>query len=471
MTSSNGHMPKPGMYAEMLLPHDIEAEEAVIGSILIDGDCVSQVSAILRPQDFYRERNTICFEAALTLHEAAVPVDQITLARELQKRQKLENAGGMAYLSHLVSVTPTSTHVEWYARQVIDAASKRNLIDTANRICALGYSETTTAQDAIGQSQNLLLDLDRQVNPRSWVWIHEVYDDLLQQQADVLNPESAGQPPILTGYYDLDELLGGIYAPNSVVIGARPGTGKSALAMNIATHAARDGHSVGVFSLEMSRHELASRLLARDADVEAMRLRNGLYTEAEEQRIIASIGDLSELRICIDDTPHQTIRQIAATARQIKREASLDLLIIDYLQLIQGTSAGAHRNSENRVQEISEISRRIKTLAQELQVPIITCSQLNRAVESRPDHRPRLADLRDSGAIEQDADTVMFIYRQAAYYSEEEWEDAFPDLPYPRDEAEIIVAKHRIGYTGSVNLRFQGRTISFENHAYERRLV
>ena len=263
----------------------------------------------------------------------------------------------------------------------------------------------------------------------------------------------------MTSFSDLDELLGGLQRSDMLILGARPGLGKSTLALNVSLNAARNGAVAGVFSLEMSREQLALRILASDAGVDAHRLRLSLYTETEEQRIIDSVGQLSELPVYIDDTPFQGMVEMQSKARRLSMEQGLDLLVVDYLQLIQGSSR--NRGGENRVQEISEISRSIKGMARDLNIPIITCSQLSRVVEGRPGHRPQLSDLRDSGSIEQDADVVAFIYREDVYYTEDEWSQHFPGRQYPRNIAEIIVAKHRHGPTGSVKLKFEDNLVRF----------
>ncbi|MEK7879855.1 MAG: DnaB-like helicase C-terminal domain-containing protein, partial [candidate division NC10 bacterium] len=263
--------------------------------------------------------------------------------------------------------------------------------------------------------------------------------------------------PVMAGYGDLDELLGGLQPSDLIILGARPALGKSTLALNVSLNAAKDGATVGIFSLEMSREQLGLRILSSDAEVDSHRLRLGLYTEAEEQRIINSIGQLSELPVYIDDSPFQGMVEMRSKARRLSLEHGLDLLVVDYLQLIQGRGRG-----DNRVQEISEISRSLKGMARDLQVPLITCSQMSRVVENRPGHRPQLSDLRDSGSIEQDSDVVLFIHREDVYYTEEEWEQHSPGRPYPKNIAEIIVAKHRNGPTGSVKLYFRDNLVRFD---------
>ena len=448
------------MYAEQLLPHDIAAEEAVIGSLLIDSDSFLDISHLIRPDDFYRDRNRLCFGACAELFRRGEAIDQVTVARELHRTDQLENAGGMAYLSHLVSTTPTSTHAEHYAQVVYNTSTMRRLIDAASNISAIGYRDSDDVETTLRQAEDVLFSVRTQRSERGFIPLRQIYDQFLEDRASIVDPID-DTAPVLTGYNDLDELLGGMQRSDLLILGARPGLGKSALAVNVSINAARQGSSVGIFSLEMSREQLALRILSGDAEVDAHRVRLGLYTEAEEQRIIDSIGNLSELPVFIDDTPFQGISEMRSKTRRLSLGPDgLDLLIVDYLQLIQGQAHA--RGGENRVQEISEISRSLKGMARDLRIPIITCSQLSRVVEGRPGHRPLLSDLRDSGSIEQDADIVMFIYREDVYYTEEEWDQHFPDRPYPRNIAEIIVAKHRHGPTGGVKLRFRNNLVRFD---------
>ena len=450
------------MYAEQLLPHDVEAEEAVIGSLLIDGDSFLRVSSALKPEDFYRERNRLCYNACVSLFRRSEAIDQVTLARELARTEQLGAVGGMAYLSHLVSITPTSVHAEHYAYLVFRTSTMRNLIDAASRISAMGYEDTDDLEGTMRRAEDTLFQVRTGQVQRGFVSLRQVYDQYLEEQASIAEPGSIGGVPVPTGFNDLEELLGGMQRSDMLILGARPGLGKSALAINVCINAARNGATAGIFSLEMSQDQLAMRILASEAGIDAHRLRLGLYTEAEDQRRIDAIGNLSDLPVYIDDTPFQSVTEMRSKARRLSLEHGLDLLVVDYLQLIQGQNRGM-RGGENRVQEISEISRSIKGMARELHVPIIACSQLSRLVEGRPGHRPMLSDLRDSGSIEQDADIVMFIYREDVYYTEEEWDQHFPGRPYPRGIAEIILSKHRHGPTGSVKLYFRDNLVRFES--------
>ena len=447
-------------YAEKLLPHDVEAEEAVLGSILIDGECLTRLAPLLKQGDFYRERNQLCFDAALSLFQRDQAVDQITLAGELSRTEKLDLVGGMAYLSHLVSITPTSVHAEDYAQVISRTSSMRRLIDAGNRIVNLGYTDTEDIEATMRQAEDALFTVRGAGQSRGFVPLKEIYDQYLQEQASAAaDPEFSGMP-IMSGFPDLDECLGGMQRADLVILGARPSMGKSSLAVNMAVNAAKSGQTCGVFSLEMTREQLAMRILASEAEIDSHRLRLGLYTHLEEARIIDSIGRLSDLPMFIDDTPYQGMVEMRGKARRLALERGLDLLVVDYLQLVQGKQRWGQ---SNRVQEITEISRELKGLAGDLKVALIACSQLNRMVENRPNNRPRLSDLRDSGSIEQDADVVMFIHREDVYTTEEDWTQMHPGQEYPRNIAEIIVAKHRKGPTGSVQLQFIDNLVRFES--------
>ena len=448
------------MYAEKLLPHDLEAEEAVVGSVLIDGDCFPRVAPHIKAADFYRERNQLCFAACEALFQRDEVIDQVTLARELSRSSQLETVGGMAYLSHLISVTPTSAHSEHYANVVARTATMRKLIDAASRISAMGYQDTDDVDATLRQAEDALFTVRGTDTQRGFVPLRQIYDQYLEDRAAIADPIAENTGPVMVGYSDLDELLGGIQRSDLVILGARPSLGKSTLALNICLNAAKNGATAGVFSLEMSREQLALRILSSEAEVDSHRLRLGLYTEAEEQRIIDAIGQLSDLPVYIDDTPFQSMIEMRSKARRLSLEHGLDLLVVDYLQLIQGRGRG-----DNRVQEISEISRSLKVLARDLNIALLTCSQLSRGVEQRPGHRPLLSDLRDSGSIEQDADVVMFLHREDVYYSEDEWDQQFPGRPYPRNIADLIVAKHRNGPTGNLQLFFRDNWVRFDSYS------
>ena len=450
------------LYAERLLPHNPEAEEAVIGSLLIDGECFSRVAPVLQPGDFYRERNQLCFAAAMALSQRDQAIDQLTLAGELARTEKLDEVGGMAYLSHLVSITPTSAHSEEYAEIVSRTSTMRKLIDAAAQISALGYNDTDDVEGTLRQAEDALFAIRGAGQARGFIPLRQIYDEYLQGRAGAVEALTDTAGPVMSGYTDLDELLGGVQRSDMVILGARPSLGKSTLALNICLNAARNGSSAGIFSLEMSREQLAMRILSSEAEVDSHRLRLDLTTFAEQQRIIDSIGQLSDLPVYIDDTPYQSMVEMRSKARRLSLEQGLDLLVVDYLQLVQGQGRGY---AGNRVQEISEISRSLKAMARDLNIALVACSQLSRLVENRPSHRPLLSDLRDSGSIEQDADVVMFIHREDLYTTEEEWEQQRPGQPYPRNIADIIVAKHRNGPTGSIQLEFRDNLVRFDSFA------
>ena len=446
------------MYEERLQPHDIEAEEAVVGSLLIDGESILKVIPLIKPRDFYRERNAFCFEACMALFERREAINQVTVTSQLNLQNRLEAVGGAAYLSHLISIVPTSLHAEHYANIVSRCATMRRLIGAASEIAVIGYEGTADEEAALSHAENLLFSVRTGQSSREFVSLREVLDQFLEDRAAIAEPLDGTSAPIMTGFDSLDDILGGLQPADLLILAARPSVGKSTLAVNMSLNAAKAGSTIGIFSLEMSREQLAMRILASESGVDSRRLRLGLYTEAEERRIINSVGSLSELSLYIDDTPLQGIIEMRSKARRLHLERKLDMLVVDYIQLIEGSS----RNG-NRVQEISEISRSLKGLARDLNIPVLAVSQLSRAVEMRPSHRPQLSDLRDSGSIEQDADVVMFIYREDIYTTEEEWLQRRPDgQPYPKNIAEVIIAKHRHGPIGTIKLLFRDKLVRFE---------
>lgn len=445
------------MQAERLPPQDIDAEEAVIGSLLIDGDAIFKVATYLRPEDFYREKNQWLYEACFSLYERSEVIDQLTVAHELERQQKLEAVGGPAYLSHLVSIVPTSVHIEHYSQIVHRMSVMRRLIRAGEQIKAIGYEAGPDIDAALGSAEDILFRLRHGQRRRDFVPIREILDRYFE--------ESAFRPfegeIVYTGFPALDEILGGIQRSDMIVLAARPSLGKTSLALGIARNAAvEQGAHVAIFSLEMAHGSLVQRILASESGIDTKRLRLGQQTEAEERRIMEATGILSEAPIFIDDSPILRVVEMRAKARRLHFERGIDLIIVDYLQLMRADGR------EGRVQEIGEISRSLKELARELNVPLIAVSQLSRASEWRASHRPQLSDLRESGSIEQDADVVMFIYRDDIYYTKEEWLKQHPDKEdneYPKGIAELIIAKHRNGPVGTVNLRFRDRTAKFES--------
>ena len=447
------------LYAERLLPHNIEAEEALIGSLLIDGECIARIAPMLRPGDFYRERNQLCYDAALALSNRNQAIDQTTLASELARTEKLEIAGGMAYLSHLVSITPTSVHAEDYAEIVSRTAAMRKLIAAGSRIAELGYSDTDDLDATLRQAEDALYAVRNTTQQRDFQSFRDIFDRYLQEQAMAADLLTMADAPLMTGFSDLDELLGGVQRSDLVILAARPSVGKSTLALNMAMHNAKAGRTCAIFSLEMTADQLAMRALAAETGIDSHRIRLGLYTQSQEELMINAIGELSDLPIYIDDTPYQGMVEIRGKARRLDLDRGVDLIMVDYLQLVQGQHRGG---PVNRVNEITEISRSLKVMAGELNTAVIACSQMSRMVENRPSHRPQLSDLRDSGSIEQDADVVAFIHREDLYTTEEEWSQTHPGQEYPRNIAEIIVAKNRKGPTGSIRLEFRDHLVRFD---------
>ena len=446
---------------EKLPPHNIEAEEAVIGSLLVAPDAILNTAIFLKPEAFYREKNRWLYEACLALYERNEAINQITVAQELSRQGKLEEIGGVAYLSHLVSVLPTSVHVEHYARIVQRLALMRKLIVAAGQIAAIGYEADPDVDIALNQAEDILFRVRRGESPRDFVHIRRVLEQYWEESgaAAVTSEEKGRLPHVNTGFPALDVLLGGMQRSDMIVLAARPSLGKSSLALSIARNAALEqGAQVAIFSLEMSKEQLVQRLLSSEAEVDSKRVRLRQYTQAQEKRVMDVTGRLSGASIYVDDSPVLRVTEMRSKARRLFHERGIDLVIVDYLQLIRGDG-----RPENKVQEISDISRALKALARELDAPLIAVSQLSRAVESRPTHVPMLSDLRESGSIEQDADVVMFIYRDDVYFKKEDWERLNPDKAYPEGIANIIISKHRNGPTGQGVLRFRQDITKFEN--------
>jgi len=450
------------VYGEKLPPHDTDAEEAVIGSLLIDGTAIYKIATFLQQPDFYSERNQWIYGACLSLYQRNEAINQITVAQELDRRGKLEACGGAAYLSHLVSIVPTSLHIEHYAQIVYRLSVMRHLITAADQIAAIGYQADPDVDASLNRAEDILFRLRHGQSPRDFVHIRQVLDKYFET-APVPEGEVYPQEPmpyVLSGFTKLDEFLGGFQHSDLIIIAGRPSLGKTSLALSIARNAAVErGACVALFSLEMAREPLVLRLLSIESEVNSRRVRLGLHTEDEEKRIMDATGILSEAAIYIDDSPQLRVVEMRSKARRLHYERGIDLIITDYLQLMQGDGRG-----ENRVQEISYISRSLKALARELNVPVLAVSQLSRAVEWRASHRPQLFDLRESGSIEQDADVVLFIYRDEVYYTKEEWQREHADEKYP-PPAEIIIAKHRNGPTGAINLQFKPWIAKFDNIA------
>lgn len=456
---------------EKLPPHDIDAEESVIGSLLIDGTAIYKISADLQSTDFYSERNMLIYGTCYNLYTRNEPINQITVAQELAREGRLETCGGAAYLSHLISICPTSLDIDSYAEIVYRLSMMRKLIIAGSQISDIGYQAEPDIDTSLGRAEDLLFSLRLGRQGRDFQHIRQVLDKYFEPQPEQMADDSGlpGHPhTIITGFSGLDDILGGLQRSDLVILAARPSMGKTSLAINIARNAAIQQRAcVAIFSLEMSSEPLVLRLLSAEAGIDFKRIRLGMHlNEAEEKQIMEATGILSEAPVYIDDSPRARIVELRSKARRLHFEQGIDLIIIDHLGLIQGDG-----RYENRVQEISYISRSLKTIARELNVPLIALSQLSRASEFRATHKPQLSDLRDSGSIEQDADVVMFIYRDEYYYtSREEWEREHPDQTYP-PPAELIIAKHRNGPVGEVKLRFKPALAKFENIASEEPIV
>ena len=324
------------LYAERLLPHNIEAEEALIGSLILDGECIARIAPLLHPDDFYRERNQLCYDAAMALSHRNQAIDQTTLAAELARTEKLELAGGMAYLSHLVSITPTSVHAEGYAEIVSRTAAMRKLIAAASKIAELGYSDTDDLEITLRQAEDTVHAVRNTTQQRDFQSFRDIFDRYLQEQASAADLLTVASAPLMTGFSALDELLGGIQRSDLVILAARPSVGKSTLALNMAMHNAKADQTCAIFSLEMTADQLAMRALAGETGIDSHRIRLGLYSSAQEDLIINAIGELSELPIYIDDTPYQGMVEIRGKARRLDLDRGVDLIMVDYLQLVQG---------------------------------------------------------------------------------------------------------------------------------------
>lgn len=449
------------MAEEKLPPHDIEAEEAAIGSLLIDPEAILKIAASLKPEDFFSETNRLIYQACFSLYQRNEAINQITVAHELMRQDKLEQIGGAAFLSHLISNVPTSLHVEYYAQIVSNTAIMRRLIAAAGQIEALGYAASPDIEANLNKAEDILFQVRMKREPRDFIPIREALGQYFEEAGPSAALREGEIPHILTGFTALDDFLGGLQRSDLIVVAARPSLGKTSLALNIARNAAINQKAcVALCSLEMSREAVVQRLLASESGVDSRKVRLGRFSEQDEVKIMEASGILSEAPIYVDDSPQLRALDIRSKVRRLHFERNIDLIIIDYLQLIEGNG-----KNETRVQEISKITRALKTLARELNVPILTVSQLSRAVEWRASHVPQLADLRESGSIEQDADVVLFIYRDDMYFSAEDWSKVhdIEKEPYPRGIADIHIAKHRNGPLGQIKLRFLSRIVKFDN--------
>ncbi|MBI21580.1 MAG: replicative DNA helicase [Chloroflexi bacterium] len=442
------------MQLDRLPPHDIIAEQSVIGSILLDGNSITKISGFLLPQYFYREAHRHCYETCLELFSRNESIDQITVSQALKAKDLLESLGGQELLNDCVDITPTSVSIVSYARIVEKAAIQRNLISAGRKIIELGYEEYLETDSALSTAEDTLFNIRKDTSQRDFFHMRDQFQEILEKDDPIDDQLDHKTLPIPTGFTNLNEIfMGGFQRSDMIVLAARPSIGKSMLGINCAINAAKENMIVGIFSLEMGREQIAQRMIAAESRVNMEEIRKGVTSSANQTRVIDAVGLLSDLNIYTDDTPFQTVVEMRGKARRLQLERGLDFLIIDYMQLID---SGGGRRDGNRAQEVSEISRQIKGLARDLNIPVLAISQLSRAIEHRQSHRPLLSDLRESGSIEQDADVVMFIHREEKYITEEDWNKTHPEgQPYPRQLAEIIIAKHRNGRVDSVEMTVQ----------------
>ncbi len=428
-------------------PHDIEAEQAVIGSMLTDKDAVISAIEILKEDDFYREDHKAIYAAILSLYQRSEPIDIITLKSELTSLGTFDKIGGLEYLVELPEKVPTTANVSKYIKIVKEKSVLRRLIKSANEIIEQGYDQTEEIDHIMGMAEKKIFDIAQDRDKKSYTSMKDALVDAFTELEQLYNQKKR-ITGIATGFSDLDYKIAGLQKSTLVLIAARPAMGKTAFALNIATNAAvRENVPTIIFSLEMAKEELVNRILCSEALVDSNKIRTGKMEEDDWLKLAGTMGTLSEAQIYIDDTPGISINEIRAKCRKLKIEKDIGLIVIDYIQLIKGSDK---RNS-SREQEIAEITRSLKILAKEINVPVIALSQLSRAPEQRPDHRPMLADLRESGSIEQDADIVMFLYRDE-YYN--------PDTD-KKGTSEVILGKHRAGSTGTVELYWLGNYTKF----------
>ena len=443
--------------SDRTLPHNLDAEKCVLGAILIDNHAFNQAAEVIDSGDFFRDAHRRIFEKIVSLTDRSQPIDLVTLTDELSRSGEIDEVGGPAYISALTDGVPRSANVEYYARIVKEKSTLRRLITSANEVLSRAYDAEEDADLQLDEAERSIFQIAEGRMRSGFIPLGQLVDssyqtlEKLQEQRGLIT----GVP---SGFRDLDEMTSGFQKSDLVIIAARPSMGKTSFVMNVALNAASEGKSVGVFSLEMSKEPLFLRILTSEARVDAHRFRGGYLGEQDYDRIAGALSKLHELKVFIDDTPSAGILEMRAKSRRLKMEHGLDMLVIDYLQLMQGRG-----RFESRQAELASISRALKILAKELNVPILALSQLSRAPEARADHRPQLSDLRESGALEQDADVVMFIFREEMYGPPEERN------PESENTAKIIIGKQRNGPVGDVDLAFLKQYTRFENLASERR--
>jgi len=439
-----------------LPPQNLEAESSVIGAVLLDKEAMLSAVEILSPEDFYDERNATIFRAILGLFEKRVPIDMVTLTDQLEKEKELTNVGGGSYIVSLVNATPSAANVVHWANIVRDKAILRRLITSAVTISDLGFDEEEEVSAVLDKAEQSLFAVSQRFFRQKFIPIKDVLTEAFDR-IDKIHKEKGVLRGVPTGFRDLDAKLAGLQKSDLIIIAARPSMGKTSLALNIAEHIAVEGKNpVAFFSLEMSKEQLVDRLISSQAGVDSWKLRTGNLSDDDFPKIGYAMGTLSEAPFFIDDSPGLTVTEIRAKARRLQLEENLGIIFVDYLQLIEGRKSSG---DINRVQEISEISRSLKNLARELNVPVVAMSQLSRAVEHRPDKRPQLSDLRESGSIEQDSDVVAFIYR----------EDYYDDKTEKKGITEILIRKHRNGPIGNVELFFNAEQMRFRDLVRQRK--
>jgi len=438
----------PGEVAlEKALPHSLDAERTVLGAILIDNESFHNASEILKQEDFYRQAHQKIFARMESLSTRGQGIDLVTLKEELARAGELESSGGIAYLTSLVDGVPRATNVPYYSRIVKEKSVLRSLISSANQIIQSCFDEPEDTQSVLDQAEKTIFEIAEGSIRTGFEPVSDIVRNTFQS-IDELSERKEMVTGVPTGFEKFEELTSGLQASDLIIVAARPAMGKTSFCLNIAQHAGLAGRSVGVFSLEMSKEQLVLRMLCSEARVDMHRLRSGFISEKDWSKLIQAVSKLSSARIFIDDSPALSVLEMRAKARRLKLEHGLDLLIVDYLQLMQGRG-----RFENRNQEIASISRSLKGLAKELNIPVVALSQLSRAPEGRGDHRPQLSDLRESGALEQDADVVVFIYR----------EEEYNETPENKGLAELIISKQRNGPTGVVRVAFIKEYTRFEN--------
>jgi replicative DNA helicase len=434
-------------FFEKGLPSNVEAERSILGAILLDNTVCNQAVELLKRDDFFLDSHRRIFDKMVMLSERLSSIDLITLGDELRRAAEFEQIGGATYIASLIDGVPRTDNIEHYARIVKKKSMLRKLITASNQIIARAFDEEDDADIIIDQAEQAIFQIAEDKVRQGFQYIGTVAQRRLEQIEQMADrPEMITGVP--TGFVDFDHLTSGLQRQDLIIIASRPSMGKTALALNMAQYAARNGSVVGIFSLEMSAEQLASRLLCSEARVDAHRLRTGFLNREEWARLGDALRRLCETKVYIDDTPGSGVLEMRAKARRLKAEHGLDLLVVDYLQLMSGRG-----RIESRQQEVSQISRDLKTLAKELDIPVLALSQLSRAPETRSEHKPQLSDLRESGAIEQDADVVCFIYREEIYNETDE----------NRGRAELLIAKQRNGPTGKVELAFLNSFTRFES--------